>query len=225
MRPRVEHADALTVLRELPRELAQVCLTAPRAVEVPGILVVLAEVHRVLRHDGTLWLHHHTSEPLLTGLRELGWIRRPLPAGKTALAHRDTSQRLLLFTKTAHYYYRAHPFTKPHQPQNIRVGASRLARRAERCALEASQPRREQVRRCILAGSSRVACGACGTPYQPTPPGAFTPSAHRPGCAHHNPQGHCLVLDPFYQPHTATAEIAHAHGRSFLGITTGEGDQ
>ena len=223
MRRRVEHADPLTVLRELPSELAQVCLAGPQTIEVPHALVVLAEVHRVLRRDGTLWLWHRGSETLLTGLLELDWVRRPLPAGESALAHRAGSERLLLFTKTTErYYYRLHPFARAHRPQ---MGTSARARRSERCTSETSWRRRELIRRCVLAGSSRVACGACGTPYRATPPGALTPGAHRPACAHRNPQGHCLVLDPFYQPHTGTAQIAHTLGRSFLGITTDEEDQ
>ncbi len=222
MRRRVEHAEALTVLRELPGELAQVCLAAPHAIEVPHALVVLAEVRRVLRDDGTLWLRHRGSETLLTGLRELGWVRRPLPGGVSALTNGgDAAERLFLFTKTTgRYHYRSQPFARAHRPHSIGVGANARARRGECCADEAPWRRRELIRRCVLAGSSRVACGACGTPYQPTLPGALTPGAHRPACAHHNPQGHCLVLDPFYKPHSATAEIAYTHGRSFLGITT-----
>jgi hypothetical protein len=226
MRRRVEHADTLTVLRELPSGLAQVCLAAPQTIEVPRALVVLAEARRVLRNDGTLWLWHRGSETLLTGLRELGWVRRPLPAGASALTNnRGAAERLFLFTKTTgRYYYRSQPFAKAHRhSQSVEVGASAQARRAERCTHETSWRRRELIRRCLLAGSSRVACGACGTPYRPTPPDVLTSGAHRPGCAHHNPQGHCLVLDPFYKPHTGTGEIAYAYGRSFLGITsTGE---
>jgi hypothetical protein len=223
---RVEHADALTVLRELPGELVQVCLAAPRATETPRALVVLAEVRRVLRHDGTLWLLHRGSEPLLTGLRELGWVRRLLPAGQSALTNGcDASERLLLFTKDTRFYFRRHPFARVHRPQTIRVGTSVWARRVERCAHETSWSRRELIARCVLAGSSRVACGACGAPYRPTLPGALTPGAHRPSCPHHNPRGRCLILDPFYQPHTGTAEIAYAYGRSFLGITTATEDQ
>ncbi len=227
MRARVEHAEALTVLRELPPGLAQVCLAAPHAIEVPHTLVVLAEVRRVLRDDGTLWLWHRGNQTLLTGLRELGWVHRPLPAGESALTcGGGAAERLFLFTKTTgRYYFRGHPFARAHRPQSIGVGASARARRAERCADEAPWRRRESIRRCVLAGSSRVACGACGTPYQPTVPGALTPGAHRPACEHHNPQGHCLVLDPFYQPHTGTAEIAHTLSRSFLGITTDEEGQ
>jgi hypothetical protein len=226
MNRRIEHADALTILRELPGGLAQVCLAAPQTIETPHTLVVLAEAHRVLRCDGTLWLWHRGSETLLTGLRELGWVRRPLPAGESALAYRGERERLFLFTKTTgRYYFRGHPFARAHRSQSAGVGASARARRAEHCANEALWRRRDLIRRCVLAGSCRIACGACGTPYRVTLPSSLTPGAHRPSCAHHNPQGHCLVLDPFYQPHTATAEIAHALARSFLGITTEEEDQ
>jgi hypothetical protein len=226
MRARVEHAEALTVLRELPRGLAQVCLAAPHAIEVPHTLVVLAEARRVLRDDGTLWLWHRGNETLLTGLRELGWVRRPLPGGESALAYPGERERLFLFTKTTgRYYFRGHPFARARPPQSIGVGASARARRAERCTSETSRRHRDLIRRCVLAGSSRIACGACGTPYRATLPGALTPRAHRPVCSHHNPQGHCLVVDPFYQPHTSAAEIAHTLGRSFFGITTAAEDR
>ena len=144
MRARVEHADALTILRELPGGLAQVCLAAPQSIEVPHTLVVLAEARRVLRHDGTLWVWHRGSETLLTGLRELGWVHRPLPAGESAFTHREDPERLFLFTKTTgRYYYRSHPFARAHRPQSVGVGASARARRAERCSSEVSWRSRE----------------------------------------------------------------------------------
>lgn len=54
---RVEHADPLTLLRELPDDWAQACVTTPRRdLPIHYLLAVLDELHRVLRHDGTLWL-------------------------------------------------------------------------------------------------------------------------------------------------------------------------
>ena len=70
------HGDALEVLRTLPDECVQTCVTSPaywglRDYEVPGqlgleatvdeyveaLVAVLEEVRRVLRPDGTLWLN------------------------------------------------------------------------------------------------------------------------------------------------------------------------
>jgi hypothetical protein len=66
--------------------------------------------------------------------------------------------------------------------------------------------------RCVLAGSAPRACGACGTPWKRDSRGDW-----RAACAHHNPTGRSLVLDPFCA--TATTGVsAVTFGRSFLGI-------
>jgi hypothetical protein len=71
---RIEEADSLTLMRELPDAWAQTCLTRPPSTQAPEVtLEVLSEVHRVLREDGTLWLLLHPGEPLLDALRERGW--------------------------------------------------------------------------------------------------------------------------------------------------------
>ena len=78
------------------------------------------------------------------------------------------------------------------------------------------------MRLCVIAATARVACGACGTPYM-----GGVSSERRAACAHHNPCGRCLVLDPFYDPAHGTLDVARQTGRSFLGIvdTTDDGDQ
>jgi hypothetical protein len=98
---------------------------------------------------------------------------------------------------------------------------SRQARRVQTCI-----PAREHerglalIKRCILAGSSLLACRTCGAPYQRTRPGEDALGVRRPTCAHNNPGGCCLVLDPFYdRAGIPTAEAALHTGRSFLGIT------
>ncbi len=85
---RIEHAAPLAVLRELPAELVQTCITSPprwtgRAgrgylahAPTPELYVkhtveVMGEVHRVLRADGTVWVklsEPHTAAGDLTGL-------------------------------------------------------------------------------------------------------------------------------------------------------------
>jgi len=58
---RIENSDALSLLRSLPCEWAQTCVTSPpyRGPQdhVEHLVSVLDEVHRVLRSDGTLWLN------------------------------------------------------------------------------------------------------------------------------------------------------------------------
>jgi DNA modification methylase len=67
---------------------------------------------------------------------------------------------------------------------------------------------------CVLASSSPAACRTCGKPYKRTGEGLS------PDCAHREPGGCCLVLDPFCGSGT-TGLVALRHGRSFLGIELG----
>src|ERR1700688_647653 len=80
---RVEQAGALSILRELPGEWAQTCVTSPPSdLAVPYLLAVLDEVRRVLRLDGTLWLRlppGADSRRLVALLREAGWLRPTAP--------------------------------------------------------------------------------------------------------------------------------------------------
>lgn len=218
---RIEAAEPLALLRELPDQWAQTCVTSPPDGDALT-LAVLREVQRVLREDGTLWLLllRRRGEPLLSALIDQGWIRQPLPPGATALTGAPSrSLRVFLLTKGHDYFYKGHLLARHPGPQKQacpRTG--RQARIAQRC-VHAPGHRRELVKRCVLAGSSMLACGACGAPYRQAQPGERTPGIRRATCQHHNPRGRCLVLDPFYQPGAGTAETAHYYGRSFLGIT------
>ncbi len=69
---------------------------------------------------------------------------------------------------------------------------------------------------CVLAGSAPTACGICGAPWQ-REDRTSTDSEWRPGCAHNDATGRCLVLDPFCGSGT-TGAVAHRLGRDFLGI-------
>ncbi len=219
---RIEEVNALNLMRELPDAWAQTCLTRPPSTQAPEVtLAVLSEVHRVLREDGTLWLLLHPGGALLDALREQSWIPQRPPAWATPLMIGcNTPLRLSLLSKDARYFY------EDHTP----AGHIRLQRRS--CSNAGSQARRTQgcnygperlrrlVKRCVLAGSSLVACGACGAPYRRTLPGERAPGGRRPTCPHNNPEGRCLVLDPFYHPANCAARAAHCNGRSFLGITS-----
>jgi hypothetical protein len=228
MSRRIERADALALLRELPDGWAQACVTCPpRAGDPERTLAILAEARRVLRDDGTLWaLLQRDQLPIAAELQAEGWTPRQSPAWAT---QRNTVTRPFLFTKADRYFYDARTIgARSGSPSWLSVGASRQTRRAQTC-LPAREHQRglQLVKRCILAGSSLLACGECGAPYRRTRPRESAPGLRRPTCPHNNPCGRCLVLDPFYEPAgIPTAEAALCTGRSFLGITnpTGVGE-
>jgi hypothetical protein len=212
---RIETTDSPAgLLRELPPGWAQTIVTSPSRRDLDRSPAALfTQLYRVLRDDGTLWLL--CLDKRLPGvLAEQGWMpcrvawATPLrvdPAGRA---------RLHLFVKQPRYHYNtqtAQLFRAPHmQPAFARATGPRHG-----CAWS-PEHRRELMRLCILAGSSRTACGVCGAAY------TRTTQDRRATCAHRDPAGCCLVLDPFYHPSSGTHEIAERYGRAFLGITTGE---
>lgn len=209
MSTHIEHADALAVLAELPNGWAQTTITNPPASDTNTTLAVLAEVQRVLREDGTLWLLRRPEEPLLTGLLTQGWLRQRLPVWATPLAGRTSLRPLLLSNSSRYFQRRLHKRPNPTLSRDARRGCC-------------PQAQRELIERCVLACSSMPACGACGSPYRPARRSDQTPATQHASCVHRDPRGRCLVLDPFYKPRVGTAEIAARHGRSFLGITSVE---
>jgi len=224
---RIEEADALVLLRELPDGWAQTCVARPpRGGDPERTLAILDEVRRVLRDDGTLWVLLQRDQLFLpVELREEGWTQRPAPKWAeraTRDAHGEAA-RLFLFTKQRrHFFLDADTIAaRDRSSSALCVSMSRQARRVQTCI-----PAREHerglalIKRCILAGSSLLACRTCGAPYQRTRPGESALGVRRPTCAHNNPGGCCLVLDPFYdRAGIPTAEAALHTGRSFLGIT------
>jgi hypothetical protein len=208
---RIEEAPAVAFLKELPSGWAQMCITSPRPrCPESEAIAVLAEVHRVLRPDGTLWLITESEERLEGGLRACGFELQPSPAWASGRPlEGEPRVRLALLSKGPRYYLDARGFRASTPSTRTRPPASAQLGRAECRGLDHAQ-RRKLIRRCILAGSSRVACGACGAPFWRA----------QPTCAHHDPGGSCLVLDPFYgERSAASAEIARRHGRSFLGVS------
>ncbi len=192
---RIERADALALLRELPDGWAQTCVTRPpRAGDPERTLAILAEARRVLRDDGTLWvLLQREQLPLAAELREEGWTQQPAPAWAeraTRDAH-GAAARLFLFTKGERYFYDAHTIgARSGSPSWLCVGASRQTRRAQTCLPAREHERGLQlIKRCILAGSSLLACGECGAPYRRTRPGENALGLRRPTCSHNNPCG------------------------------------
>jgi hypothetical protein len=223
---RIEQADALNLLRELPNRWAQTCVARPpRAGDPERVLAILSEVRRVLRDDGTLWVFLTAEQlPLADELREEGWTQQTVPewaSNPTAGAH-GRGARLLLFTKGRRYFYdRDAIAARTGSRRALCVNTSHQARLAQTCLPAREHERRlTLVKRCIRAGSSLVACGECGAPYRRARPGERASGLRHPTCAHNNPGGCCLVLDPFYdRAGLPTAEAALCTGRSFLGIT------
>ena len=220
---RIEQADALTVLRELPDRLAQTCIARPPREGAPGrTLAILTEVQRVLRDDGTLWLLASPAEQqLLVDLQAQGFKLQVTPEWATQLAARGRPVAgLFLFSKQARYLYDADTIGPRQRPlaSSCHLGCGR-SRYLQRCAVAFAHERDLRLlRSCVLAASSPLACGQCGAPYRRRRPNERTPGIRRPTCQHNHPGGNCLVLDPFYTPTLPSAEAALRTGRNFLGI-------
>jgi hypothetical protein len=198
------------LLAELPASWAQAIVASPSRTDLGRApAAVFTQLRRVLRDDGTLWLLG-ADRDLPSELARRGWLRRPVGWASPLRAAPFT--RVHLFVKQDRYHYnsRAAELFQAARPRAVSAAGP------NRCRESLPRQRRELLRRCILAGSSRTACGACGAPYTRTHQGT------RPTCAHNDPRARCLVLDPFYQPATGTHEIAARHGRAFLGITGGD---
>jgi hypothetical protein len=220
MSTRIETTASPTgLLRELPARWAQTIVASPWRTDLDRSPTELfAELRRVLRDDGTLWLLCGDSR-LPVELARHGWMLRSVDWGRPLRVDPAGRAHLHLLVKQPRYYYNtaaADLFRGPRTRAVIARGSGR-----QRCCVWSPEHRRELLRLCILAGSSRIACGACGAPYARTRHGD-QPVVRRPTCAHENPEGRCLVLDPFYHPRAGTHETASRYGRSFLGITTGE---
>ncbi len=217
MSSRIETQHPLAVLCELPDRWAQACITNPAPIEISGTVAVLRETRRVLRDDGTLWLllSPPGSQPLLDELHREGWHQQPTPRWGSPLAA-PRAPRLYLLSKTPRYFCDTYPGV-PRPPRNACSLAGRTLARGASCPA----PRELQlVRRCVLAGSSPLACGACGAPYRRARPGESDPDRRRATCPHSNRAGACLVLDPFYRASTPVLQITEATGRHLLALAS-----
>jgi hypothetical protein len=202
------------LLRELPTGWAQTIVTSPNRHDFERAPTALFnELHRVLRTDGTLWLLC-ADKHLPEALAQRGWMARRVEWATPLRVDPAGRARLHLFVKRPCYHYNTHAaelFLAPRTRAALLCATSRR----HGCAWS-PEHRRELIRLCILAGSSRTACRVCGAPYTRTPRGD-----RRATCQHNWPGGCCLVLDPFYHHRAGTCEIAERYGRAFLGITTG----
>lgn len=226
MSRRIEHTDTLALLRDLPDAWAQTCIARPPQDGSPSrTLAILTETRRVLREDATLWLLVSSADrQLLAGVQAQGWTQQITPSWATQHTAYGcgSATRLFLFTKQTRYFYDAHTIGVQRRPLTsyCQLGCGRPGH-VQQCPLERERERGLGVlKRCVLAGSSPRACGECGAPYRRNLLSERAPGVRRPTCPHNNPGGHCLVLDPFYEPVLPTAEAtALCTGRSFLGVT------
>lgn len=223
---RIEQADPLALLRELPDEWAQTCVTSPRRdAPVPYLLAVLDEVHRVLRTDGTVWLvlaRGGNAHDLLWALRDTRWVR-PLPASATP-------RHVLLLTKQPAFLFRPQrPVTGVLTPQSSACPRYPVAQRPGHSCRGCPMPRRaccvpspgageipprEVIEWCILAGTVPCACEVCGAPSQQS---VRCRERWRSTCTHKGGRGRCLVIDPFCTTGN-TGIVAVRWGREYLGI-------
>jgi hypothetical protein len=211
---RVKTGPAARLLGELPAGRVQAIVTSPTRHELDRAPeTLLPQLHRVLRADGTLWLL--TAEKHLPdALVQRGWIPRDVDWATPLRVDPAGRARLYLLVKQPAFFYNART-AGLFLARRTRAALTRRTNRWRGCSWS-PEHRRELMRLCILAGSSRVACGVCSAPYTRTPQGA-----RRPMCAHDVPGGRCLILDPFCHPGAGAHEIAARLGRSFLGITRG----
>jgi len=224
---RVEQADPLILLRDLPDGWAQTCVTSPpRDVPVAYLLAVLDEVHRVLRADGTVWLilaRGGNAHDLIWALRDTRWVR-PFPASATP-------RHVLLLTKHPVFLFRApYPLTRVFSTHGSAHAGSPLGRAPghdRRCCrmprrawcIPASGmggiPPKEVLDWCVLAGTVPCACEICGAPSQQS---VSYRERWRSTCTHKGIRGRCLVIDPFCET-GETGIAAVSRGRHYLGIT------
>jgi hypothetical protein len=223
---RIEHSDALTLLRELPSGWAQSCVTSPpRDVPPRELLAVLEEIRRVLRADGTLWLaltRGGSSPSVLAWLQETAWLG---PAQERTISGYQVPRSVVLFTKQPAYLFTPRPALAPGSTWRTQ---GRLGRACGRCLL----PRRascvpapgsggllarELIEWCILTSTVPRACGVCGIPWRRVPYPASGQERWRTGCVHINGRSRSLVIDPFCGSGN-TGLAAQRRGRDFLGI-------
>jgi hypothetical protein len=185
------------------------------------MLAILAETRRVLRDDGTLWLFTAPAEMYLEDLREEGWRLQATPVWARRLAaYGRPALGLFLLSKQSWYFYDTNTICVHPAAPSLCVNGSCRVRRAQSCVPVREHERGLRlVKRCVMAGSSLLACGECGAPYRRARPGESARGLRHPTCSHNNPDGRCLVLDPFYRPGLPSAEAVLCSGRSFLGLT------
>ena len=223
---RIEESDALTVLRELPSEWGQTCVTSPpRDVPVGELIAALEETRRVLRADGTLWLalpRGGNSQRILVSLKDTAWRHsgRPrTPGHRATWCFSPSSPRICIARGSSRRPSSSDARGVRPLSGWGRVCGARSPRRAS-CVPASSDGRllpREVINWRILTSTVPQACGVCGAPWQRVPFAADREKEWRRGCIHLNGRGRSLVIDP-YCGRGNTGLVAQRRGRDFLGI-------
>ena len=203
------------LLGALPSGWAQSVVTSPTRAELEhDASAVFSVLHRVLRDDGTLWLFC-SGQQLPDNLERSGWLRQPVDWATPLMVDPAGRARLYLFTKEPAFHYSTRT-AELFMGTRVRKVFERRRRRQRSCSWS-PEHRDELTRLCLLAGSSRLACGTCGTAYERDMQGE-TQSA----CGHHDGSGQCVILDPFFHPGAHAREIAERCGRTFIGLSGAE---
>lgn len=230
---RIEHANPFALLAELPNELVQTCfLRVPPDLPDPCLLVLLGELHRVLRNDGTLWITFpRLAAPVerLHLVEQAGWLfpaeyRQAKSNPYRCVTRCGESVRLCAKQPAFHFNAQrplirtGYRFSTASCAGRRPSGAWRPTRRPWCIPLGETQALTpEVIEWCIRRSTSPRACEVCGTPWRRSP-GATTPERRwRPGCRHGKGRGRCLVLDPFCGL-GQVGVLALRDGRSFLGV-------
>ena len=253
----IREGDALERLREMPAGSVQCCVTSPpyfrlRDYGMPGqigsepnlleyvvaLRTVFAEVHRVLRGDGTLWLNLgdcYDSQKSLIGvpwalarrLKQDGWVLRsdiiwakpnPMPESAT---DRPTSahEHVFLFAKQLRYFYDADAIREENSPLTVAVHGYKQRATSHkhgdqfghRGSLGTNGTGREMNGR-----NKRDVWEAAIHPYRGVHFATFPPKLIEPCILAGSAPGD-VVLDPFAGSGT-TGVVALRHDRSFIGI-------
>lgn len=230
---RIENADPLDLLSELPGGWAQTCfLRPPRDLPAPCLLAILGRVRRVLRDDGTLWLSlpgRGSPRQEIQLLEHAGWLRhdRTAPGRRDSLILGHSALTLLTKQQDFHFNLRlAPPGAAPRRAEDVcpsqrrrAISARRLERRAWCVPTGGGESLSAQLLDwCLRSSTSPLACGACGTPWRRLPGASDHGGRWRPGCSHSNGRGRCLILDPFCRGFADVGLAALQAGRSYLGV-------
>jgi hypothetical protein len=224
---RVEHANPFALLAELPDGLAQTCfLRVPPDLPDPCLLMLLAEVHRVLRNDGTLWMTFPRLAAPGERLRlaeQAGWI---LPERNRCKPYQRCGRgTVTLCVKQLSFYFNPRPHLShtglcasqscAGRRWDTPLGTARRAWCIPAGGTEALTP--QVIQWCIRWSTSPRACEVCGAAWRRWSSAKTPERRWWPGCRHGKDRGRCLVLDPLCGL-GQVGVLAVRDGRSFLGV-------
>jgi hypothetical protein len=203
------------LLGALPSAWAQSIVTSPTRHELEHDAdAVFSVLQRVLRDDGTLWLFC-SGQQLPEMLERSGWQRQAVDWATPLMVDPAGRARLYLFTKAPEFHYSARTAELFMDTRVRKVFRRRRGR--QRSCVWSPEHRDELTRLCVLAGSSRLACGTCGAAYERGLQGDA-----RATCGHRDGSGRCVILDPFHHPGAHAREVAERCGRTFIGLSGAE---